>query len=103
MAGVQVTTGVHSGSKSLLPTDAWSPSQSGVVYRELLRSTSGTDRALSSSVFASRSRDSSRTEFSSSVILAVVLETVAVESEGPLLEKMDMEAEVEVKAALVSV
>lgn len=67
-----------------------------MVYRELLKSTSGTERAVSISVFASRSRDSSKTEFSSSVILAVVLETVAVESEGPLLEKMELEVEVKV-------
>lgn len=54
------------------------------------RSTSGTDRAVSISVFVSRSRDSSRTEESRSVILTVLLEMVAV-------EKMELEVEVEVE------
>ncbi len=60
------------------------------------RSTSGTDRAVSISVFASRSRDSSRTEASRSVILTVLLEMVVVERTGLLLEKMELEAEVKV-------
>lgn len=61
------------------------------------RSTSGTDRAVSISVFASRSRDSSRTEESRSVILTVLSETVVVERmELLLLEKIELEVEVKV-------
>lgn len=63
---------------------------------ELDRSTSGTDRAVSISVFASRSRDSSRTEASRSVILTVLLEMVAVERTELLLEKIELEGEVKV-------
>lgn len=64
------------------------------------RSTSGTDRPVSISVFASRSRDSSRTEESRSVILTALLEMVAVERMELLLllllEKMELEVEVKV-------
>lgn len=65
---------------------------------ELDRSTSGTDRAVSISVFVSRSRDSSRTEASRSVILTVLLEMVAVDRIEPLLllEKIELEVEVKV-------
>lgn len=65
---------------------------------ELDRSTSGTDRAVSISVFASRSRDSSRTEASRSVIFTVLSEMVAVDRIEPLLllEKIELEVEVKV-------
>lgn len=67
-----------------------------MVYKELERSTSGTDRAVSISVLASRSKDSSRTELSRSVILTALLETVAVERAGPLMEKIELEVVVKV-------
>lgn len=60
------------------------------MYRELDRSTSGTDRAVSISVLASRSRDSSRAEASRSVILTVLSDTVVVER-AELLEKRELE------------
>lgn len=70
------------------------------MYRELDKSISGTDRAVSISVFVSRSRDSSRTEASRSVILTVLLEIVAVERMELLLllllEKIELEVEVKV-------
>lgn len=63
---------------------------------ELDRSTSGTERAVSISVFASRSRDSSSTEDSRSAIFTVLLEVVAVERTEVLLEKMELEVDVKV-------
>lgn len=60
------------------------------------RSTSGTDRAVSISVLASRSRDSSRTEASKSVILTVLLEKVVARAMGLLLEKIELEVVVKV-------
>lgn len=73
------------------------------MYRELDRSTSGTERAVSNSVLDMRSRDSSRTEESRSVIFTKLFETVAVDKAGPpllllllLLEKMELETAVKV-------
>lgn len=66
------------------------------MYRELDRSTSGTDLAVSISVLTSRSRDSSRTEASRSVSLTVLPETVAVDRAELQLEKMELEVEVNV-------
>lgn len=66
---------------------------------ELDRSISGTDRAVSISVLASRSRDSSSTEASRSAIFTVLLEMVAVDRMELvllLLEKMELEVEVKV-------
>lgn len=72
---------------------------------ELDRSTSGTDRAVSISVLASRSRDSSRTEESRSIILTELLEKAAVERTElllllplllPLPEKIELEVEMKV-------
>lgn len=65
--------------------------------------TSGTDLAVSASVFASRSRDSSRTEESRSVNFTRLLEMLVVERiEVPLLllallpQKIELEVEVKV-------
>lgn len=60
------------------------------------RSTSGTERAVSISVFSRRFRDSSRTEASRSAILTVLSETAAAEGTELVLEKMELEAEVKV-------
>jgi hypothetical protein len=58
------------------------------VYRELVRSTSGTDRAVSISVLTRRDRDSSRQAVSRSAILT----SETVDRRG-LLEKIEAEVE----------
>lgn len=74
------------------------------MKRELDKLTSGTDLAVSASVFASRSSDSSRTDESRSVIFTTLLETVAVDRRESLLPlKMELEVEVNVEWLEVTV
>lgn len=61
------------------------------MYMELVRSTSGTDRAVSISALARRDRDS-RQAVSRSAILTSETEMEAVDRKG-LLENMEAEAE----------